>query len=570
GVKRSDGKTVEWMSYKETGVRVDNFRAGLAGLGVSSGDAVGIIANNRPEWAIAAFATYGLQARFIPMYEAELMDVWRYIIRDSAIKVLLVSKPEIYEKIKGFTREIEGLEKIILIDGKGENTMAALEEAGKNRVVPSTQPGAYDTAVLIYTSGTTGDPKGVLLSHGNLTHCARSGFHLFPELDKDSRSLSILPWAHSFGQTAELYNWLQFGGSIGFMESVKTLAEDLALVQPSFIIAVPRIFNKIYDGIQAKMKEEGGIKLRLFDMAVKTSEEKHRLQEQGHVDPVTSVKEFILDRLVFSKVRQRLGGHLQGALTGSATMNPKIAQFFFNMGVPLYDCYGLTETSPAVSMNCRDAYRLGSVGQPVERVKVVIDSSVVQEDADDGEIIVYGPNVMQGYNNKPEATKAVMTDDKGFRTGDRGRLDQDGFLYITGRIKEQFKLENGKYVFPSGIEEEIKLIPEVANAMIFGEGKPYNICLLHPDLEVLGKYATRHNLPTDPEQLVASREIHDLITDKVVSHLKGKYGGYEIPRKFVFLSEDFTLANGMLTQTMKLKRRVVTQCYKKDIEAQYK
>ncbi|HQP30378.1 MAG TPA: long-chain fatty acid--CoA ligase [Deltaproteobacteria bacterium] len=569
GVKTPDGTALRWMTYKQVGDRVDNLRAGLASLGIGKGDAVGIISNNRPEWAIAAFASYGREARFVPMYEAELTKVWEYIIRDSAIKVLFVSTPAIYEKVKDFPKDIDTLEKIILIEGSGQDSMEALELIGAQHPVVSVQPSPYDIAVLIYTSGTTGDPKGVLLSHGNLTHCARSGYHIYPELNSSARSLSILPWAHSYGQTAELYNWFQFGGSIGFMEKVSTLAQDMALVKPVFLIAVPRIFNKIYDGLWARMNAEGGIKKKLFVAAVETARKRRLLSEQGKSDALMNLKFALLDKLVFQKIRAGFGGCLKGALTASATMNPEIAHFFFDLGIPVYDCYGLTETSPACTMNCPAAYRLGSVGQPVERVKVVIDKSVVEEGADDGEIVIYGPNVMQGYHNKPEETKAVMTPDGGFRTGDRGRIDADGFLYITGRIKEQYKLENGKYVFPSGIEEEIKLIPLVANAMIYGEGKPYNICLIYPDFDVLKRYAAAHHLPTDPEQLINLKEVQDHITTEILEYLKNKYGGYEIPKKFVFLHHDFTIENGMLTQTMKIRRAVVTKVYKQEIEQQY-
>jgi len=569
GIKTPDGKALRWMTYKQVGDRVDNLRAGLASLGIGKGDAVGIISNNRPEWAIAAFASYGREARFVPMYEAELTKIWEYITRDSAIKVLFVSTPAIYEKVKDFPKNITTLEKIILIEGSGEDSMEALELIGSQHPVVSVQPSPYDTAVLIYTSGTTGDPKGVLLSHGNMTHCAKSGYHIYPELNSSARSLSILPWAHSYGQTAELYNWFQFGGSIGFMEKVSTLASDMALVKPVFLIAVPRIFNKIYDGLWARMNAQGGFKKKLFVAAVETARKRRLLAEQGKSDALMNLKFALLDKLVFEKIRARFGGCLKGALTASATMNPEIAHFFFDLGIPVYDCYGLTETSPACTMNCSAAYRLGSVGQPVERVKVVIDKSVVEEGADDGEIVIYGPNVMQGYHNKPEETKAVMTPDGGFRTGDRGRIDADGFLYMTGRIKEQYKLENGKYVFPAGIEEEIKLIPLVANAMIYGEGKPYNICLIYPDFEVLSLYATAHHLPTDPEQLINLKEVQDHITTEILEYLKNKYGGYEIPKKFVFLHHDFTLENGMLTQTMKIRRAVVTKTYQQEIEEQY-
>ncbi|MDA8404659.1 MAG: AMP-binding protein, partial [Desulfobacteraceae bacterium] len=236
----------------------------------------------------------------------------------------------------------------------------------------------------------------------------------------------------------------------------------------------------------------------------------------------------------------------------------------------VFDCYGLSETSPAVTMNCFSANKPGSVGRPIENVRVVIDRSVVEDGSSDGEIIVYGPNVMQGYHNKPDATRAVMTADGGFRTGDRGRLDEDGYLFMTGRIKEQYKLENGKYVFPGAIEEDIRLIPFVANAMIAGEGKRYNVCMIIPDFEVLAKYARDNNLPVkDPKALINDKAIQQMISDTVTASLKQKYGGYEIPKKFIYIADDFTLDNGMLTQTMKLKRRVVFEKYNDAIEALY-
>lgn len=569
GCKSADGKSLNWSTYREIGRRVDNLRAGLADLGVDKGDAVGLIANNRPEWAVAAFATYGRGAWFVPMYEAELTKTWHYIIADSGVKVLFVSNRDVYDKVKDFPKEIKTLEKIIIIDDDGTDSMSALEKTGSTSPVASTAPSAYDIAVLIYTSGTTGEPKGVLLSHGNLTQCAWSGYALFPDLDETSRSLSILPWAHSYGQSAELNNWLQFGGSIGFMESVDTLADDLALVKPTFLIAVPRVFNKIYSALWEKMRKEGGVKLKLFQAAVDTAKAHRELVEKGQSSLLIGLKLKVLDKLVFSKIRERFGGNLKGSLTASATMNPEIAHFFFDIGIPVYDCYGLTETSPAVSMNCPSAYRLGSVGKLVDQVEVVIDTSHVEPDAEDGEIIVYGPIVMQGYHNKPKATKAVMTDDGGFRTGDRGRLDKDGFLYITGRIKEQFKLENGKYVFPAEIEEDLKLLPFVENAMIFGEGKPHILCLIYPNVDYVRDMMKEKGITGDTKRINESPELEKMLAEQISTALRGKFGGYEIPKKFIYLEEDFTLENGMLTQTMKLKRRVVVDRYMGAIEKKY-
>ena len=571
GLKNESKTELNWMTYGDVGQRVDNLRGGLVHKGIGKNHVVGFIGNNRPEWAICAFATYGTGARFVPMYEAELESTWEYIIKDSGVKLLVVSKSEIYEKVIKFTETIPALEHVFVIEPNGENSMGELESIGKKNPVPSVKPEINDIAALIYTSGTTGDPKGVLLSHGNFTSNAVAGNRLYQDiLNENSRSISILPWAHSYGQTGELYNWMLVGGSIAFMESVATLGEDLALIKPTFMIAVPRVFNKIYDGLWAKMNETGGAAKALFEMGVNSAKKKRELAAEGKSSFMVNVKVALADKIVFKKIRDKFGGRLEGALTASALMNVDISNFFTDIGIPVFDCYGLSETSPAVSMNCFSAFKTGSVGRPIDGVKVVIDQSVVEDGSDDGEIVVYGPNVMQGYHNKPEATRATMTDDGGFKTGDRGRIDEDGYLFITGRIKEQYKLQNGKYVFPGAIEEDIRLLPNVANAMLSGEGKGYNVSLIIPDFEVLTQYAEQNDLPTDPEQLIENEQVKNMISAEITASLKKKYGGYEIPKKFIFIAEDFSIENSMLTQTMKLTRRVVFETYNQEIEDLYK
>jgi long-chain acyl-CoA synthetase len=570
GTKNKNG-VYEWVTYKEVGTRIDNLRAGLAWLGVGKGDAVGIIANNRVEWVVAAFATWGRVARFVPMYEAELVQIWKYIITDSQVKVLFVSKPEIYEKIKDFPKDIPTLKHIFVIDAEGEHSMAVVEKMGTAQPVAPQSPQPDDIAELIYTSGTTGNPKGVLLSHGNFTSNSMSGLKSYPELEKnEALTLAILPWAHSFGQTGELYALIRLGGAMGLAESASTIANDIAQVKPTFLIAVPRVFNRIYDGLWAKMNKEGGLAKTLFIMGVEAAKKRRELAAKGQSDFMTNLKFKLLDKIVFAKIRERLGGRVMGAMSGSAAMNPEIAQFFFDIGIPVYDCYGLTETSPAATMNASYCYRLGSVGKAIEKVKIVIDSSVVEEGATDGEIIVYGPNVMKGYHNRPEDTCAAMTPDGGFRTGDRGRLDKDGFLFITGRIKEQYKLENGKFCFPVSLEEEICLVPFVQQAVIYGLNRPFNICIIVPDFDVLLNYAKEKGLPTDIKTLVVRQDVINMVGETIANNLKGKFGSYEIPKKFLLLPEPFSVDNGMLTQTMKLKRNVVMDKLKDQIEALYK
>lgn len=584
GTKDKNG-VYEWVTFKEVGTRINNLRAGLAQLGIDNGDVVGIIANNRVEWPVAAFATWGRIGRFVPMYEAELVQIWKYIIADSQVKVLFVSKPEIYEKIKDFPKDIPTLKNIFVIDAEGEaipsqsgirrmpeeHSMAAVEKMGAAKPVSPQRPKADDIAELIYTSGTTGNPKGVLLCHGNFTSNSLAGIKMYPELKTNEVvTLAILPWAHSYGQTAELFALIHLGGAMGLAESPSTIVNDIVQIKPTFLIAVPRVFNRIYDGLWTKMNKDGGLAKTLFVMGIESARKRRELMAQGQSDFMTNLKFQLADKVVFKKIRERLGGRLMGSMSGSAAMNPEIAQFFFDIGIPIYDCYGLTETSPAVSMNASFDYRLGSVGKAIEKVKIVIDQSVVEEDATDGEIIVYGPNVMKGYHNRPEDTKDSITPEGGFRTGDRGRLDKDGFLYITGRIKEQYKLENGKFCFPVALEEEIGLVHFVQQAVIYGLNRPFNVCIVVPDPEVLQNYAKEKGLPGDMKTLVARQDIIDMISGSITNHLKGKFGGYEIPKKFLLIPEPFSLESGTLTQTLKLKRNAVLAKLKDKIEALYK
>jgi long-chain acyl-CoA synthetase len=567
GAKGADG-TYHYSSYKDLAKRTDELRGGLAHHGVKKGDSVGLIIDNSVEWPIIAFATFGCGARLVPMYEKELEKVWKYIIKDSGVRVLFVVNRDVYEKLKGLPDEVETLEKIVIIQGEGENSMAALEATGNENPIPSIKPHWSDIASLIYTSGTTGDPKGVLLSHGNFTSNVQAAYKMFPDADESTVSLSILPWAHSFGQTGELYFGIYLGGSVGIMESVDTLGDDLVNVRPTVLIAVPRVFNKVYAGIHNMMREKGGLAGKLFNMAKNEALLKRKTGK-------TSLKLKLLDKVVFQKIRDRFGGRLQYAITGSAAMNPEIAQFFIDINIPTFDCYGLTETTPAFTMNCHADNRLGSVGKAIDKVAVVIDKSHVDEDSEDGEIICFGPNVMQGYHNKPEKTAAVMVEDAklgtGFRTGDRGRLDKDGFLHITGRFKEEYKLENGKYVHPASLEEEIKLNPYVTSALLHGAGKAYNVCLIVPDFESLEKETVAMGITsTNTEDLVNDQKVQDFISNEIINQLTGAYGGYEIPKKFLYIAEEFSLENGMLTQTMKLKRRNVMEKFGQQLESLYK
>ncbi|MBP7738505.1 MAG: long-chain fatty acid--CoA ligase [Spirochaetes bacterium] len=570
GTKNGSG-VYEWVTYKQVAKRIDNLRAGLASLGVGEGDSVGIIDNNSVAWATACFATYGLCAKFVPMYKVELPKIWKYIVEDSNVKVLFVSGQDIFDKVKEWPGEVKTLLKVIRIEGTGPGTMDELEKTGEGKPVKAKHPGPDDVAGLIYTSGTTGDPKGVLLTHGNFTSNAHAIIKILKVLDENVRTLSFLPWAHSYGQTGELNVVMRLGGSTGFAESPQTIVDDIAVVKPNFLVAVPRVFNRIYDGLCARMNETGGLAKALFTMGVAAGRRRRELAAEGKKSAIVNMKLAFADKIVFSKIRARFGNNLKNCISSSAALSPVIAEFFFDIGIPIYEAWGMTEISPGGTMNSPSEYKIGSCGKALDKVTLFIDRSVIEDDPNgrEGELVIYGPNVMKGYHNKPEETRATMTDDGGLRTGDRAFVDQDGFMYITGRIKEQFKLENGKFVFPVAMQEEITLLPVVEQTMIYGLNKPYTICLVYPDFAVMKKIAEQNRWPAEPQEMVKHPDACAYIEKEITGHLKGKFGSYEVPKKFLILSEGFTLQNGLLTQTFKLKRKEVLKRYEAEIEALY-
>ena len=379
GTKNQAKDGYDWVTYDQVGKRVANLRGGLAHLGIQKGDAVGIIANNRVAWAVACYATYSLAGRYVPMYEAELEKIWRYIVEDAAVRVLFVSKPEILAKIKHWPDEIETLNHVVLIDGQGDGTMAALERHGQDNPVPAVYPDADDIAGLIYTSGTTGAPKGVLLSHGNFTSNVHAVAKAYPQLDEKLRTLSFLPWAHSYGQTAELHFLMRMGGSTGFAESPLTIVDDLALVKPTFLVAVPRIFSRVYDGLNTKMNEQGGLAKKLFDMGVNAGNERRRLKKDGRTSLVNDLKFKIADAIVFKKIRDKFGGRLMYSLSASAALSPHLAEFFEDVGIPVYEAWGMTELSPCGSINTLQHHRLGTAGRAIDKVRMEIGRASCRE-----------------------------------------------------------------------------------------------------------------------------------------------------------------------------------------------
>ena len=549
GVKKGDVWT--WTTYGTIGAEVTDARGGLSALGVGSGDRVAIVSNNRPEWAVLAYATYGLGAAYVPMYEAQHAEEWEFIAADCGAKVLVVATRAIYEKVKSFPERLPELKHIVCLEGDDDISYSRLLTSGKKSPAPSVQPDPKDIAGLIYTSGTTGKPKGVLLSHDNLASNVSAVHDFFP-MTADDRSLSFLPWAHSFGQTCELHCLVSMGASIALNTAVDKLLAELAEVQPTLLFSVPRIFNRIYDGVGKQMSEKPAFIRSLFHSALKIAAAERDGKPVGMVD---SLKLALARKLIFGKVVARFGGRLRYAFSGGAALSKDVAEFIDGLGVMVYEGYGLTETSPIATANSPKGRRIGSVGRAIPGVSIVIDKAATGDEKN-GEILVYGHNVMQGYHNRPDENEKVLMPDGGFRTGDMGHLDADGYLWITGRIKEQYKLENGKYVTPVPMEEALKLSPFITNVMVYGANHPHNVALIVPDPDATQKYAAEQGINGTLDELVANPRIKKKIEEEVEKYSK-TFKGFDRIKSFALIAEDFTVQNDMLTPSLKLKRRNV-------------
>eukprot|EP00904_Undaria_pinnatifida_P004741 jgi/Undpi1/14268/HiC_scaffold_9.g03917.m1 len=540
-----DSAPFRWMTYKDFGKRVDECRAALDGLGITRGDKVGIVSNNREEWAVCAYATYSLGAVFVPMYEEQRPEDWRYILQDSGAKCLFVATKEVYRETYHFAGVQGNVQHVFCFEepeGK-PGSFKSLLNANKGKRVPAYLPHPEELATLIYTSGTTGKPKGVMLSHGNIISNIVGLRAILPDdlVSCHDRSLSFLPWAHCYGQTAELHALMAHGASMGISRGVTTLLDELAEVKPTLLYAVPQLFKRVCDAIHAK---------------VRTS-------------PEAPISISIVPFAVLSAIRERFGGNLKVSFVGGAATSMEVLNFFENINIKILEGYGLTETSPLVTVNTPEQKfrRLGTTGRCLEdvQIKIFMGDEEMPEGAE-GEVCVTGPNVMQGYNNLPEASAEVFFDFDGrryFRTGDLGCMEDGTYLRITGRIKEQYKLENGKYVVPGPIEAAMTSSTYITQALVFGDNRPFNVALVFPDWDLVRSWAESKAGATpgmSHEHLASLEGVRNLISGEIAISLDG-FKKYEVPRSFELLDEGFTKENEMLTQKMSTKRHVVIKHY---------
>ena len=549
----------------------------LARMGVVSGDRVGLFAPNSPEWHTADFAITGLGAIVVPIYFHESAERMAYILNDSGAKVLFVAGDDQARLVGALHGRLNSVERVILapLGGKpGDHSTCtygdplwfdSVESAcGDAEIAEYRRRAAQvtldDLATIIYTSGTTGEPKGVMLTHRNLSSNATDAC---PKVDfrPTEVGLSFLPLAHIYERTVA-YMYLFEGMAIAYVERMDDVGRALLEVQPSIAAAVPRFFEKLYASIMARGQATTGFRRVVFDWAIETAHRAAPWKAFGR--PATLELRLawsIADALVYKKFRTGVGGRIRSFISGGGPLSNELAGFFWSVGLPVYQGYGLTETAPIVSTNWPAACKNGTSGKPIPRVEVRI--------AADGEIEVRGPSVMVGYYNRPDETLKAITPDGWFRTGDIGHLDSDGFLVITDRKKDLLKTAGGKFVAPQPIENRLKTSPFIANAVVVGDGRKFVSALIVPDLPAVEAEARKSGIPfSKPAELVASPWTHGLI-EAEITRLSAEMAQYEKIKKFALLPEDFSFANGEMTYTLKLRRRRIEERYRETIDRLY-
>ncbi|XRE44620.1 Long-chain-fatty-acid--CoA ligase [Tenacibaculum discolor] len=550
----------EWQSIS-TNEYIDKANAisrGLLRLGVQPNDKIAVIStNNRTEWNICDIGILQTGAQNVPIYPTISKEDYEYILNHSEATYCFVSDDTILEKLNQIKANTKLKEVFTFDDIQGEKNwqeVLALGEDNSNQNEVEERKNAIktdDLATLIYTSGTTGRPKGVMLSHKNVVSNVLSSEKRVPLEYGQGRALSFLPVCHIFERMI-LYLYQYCGISIYFAEAIDKLSENAQEIKPNVMTAVPRLYEKIYDKIYAKGADLTGIKKKLFFWAIELG---LQYEPYGANGWWYEKKLSIAKKLIFSKWQAALGGELKIMVSGSAALQPRLTRVFTAAGMPVMEGYGLTETSPVIAVNdMRDGgFRLGTVGRLIDGVEVKI--------ADNGEILVKGPNVMQGYYKDPEKTAEALQNGY-FHTGDKGELSEDGFLKITGRTKEMFKTSGGKYIIPPLLEGQLKQSRFIEQVMVIGEGEKMAAAFIQPNFEFVREWAQRHNVTVgDNKDLVNNPKVIERIQEEV-DYANTKFGKWETIKKFELTEEEWSIDGGQLTPTMKMKRNIIKEMYK--------
>ena len=560
------------MSYQELLAGVQALSLGLADLGVRPGDRVAIISENRPEWAITDYACLAARCADVPIYPTLPAKQVEYILRDSNSVAVFASNRELLDKALAGRERLPALRHVIAFDaslaggevlsfdsvlerGRRLDGRAAAWRTEALRVVPD------DLATQIYTSGTTGDPKGVMLTHANITTNVVAGVRVLP-LTPDDECLSFLPLSHIFERMAGHYCMMLAGTVINYASSIDAVAAEMLERRPTVVLSVPRLFEKIYARVLEGAMSGSAVKRAIFTWARRTGERWVDLTLAGRrVPALLGLQHRIAHALVFAKLHARVGGRLRFFVSGGAPLSPEIAKFFFAAGLPILEGYGLTETSPVIAVNGPGRTRLGTVGKVLPGVEVKI--------ADDGEILTRGPHVMKGYYNKPEDTAAAIDADGWFHTGDIGMLDAEGYLSITDRKKDLIVTAGGKNIAPQPIEELAKSSKFVASAVMLGDKRRFPIMLVVPDFGHLRAWATHKGIAADGNAaLLELPQVREKLDREVKKTLRD-LAHFEIPKKLLLVPTEFSIEGGELTPKMSVRRRVVEKRYEKEIEALY-
>jgi long-chain acyl-CoA synthetase len=575
-LRRCLGGVVREVSGRAFLDEIRNLSAGLQALGLATGDRVAVIAESRPEWCVSDLAVLVGGAVTVPVYPTLTSDQVRYILNDCGATFAVVSNRAQVQKIAAVRADLPRLSTLVVMDVDGQpwpDGVVAFSDVcarGHSRLVAEAAAGSAFSdrsaitrdglATIIYTSGTTGEPKGVMLTHGNILSNVESAAELLGVTENDV-ALSFLPLSHAFERMV-LYTYLYAGASVAFAESPDTLARDLAIVRPTLMTAVPRVFEKMHARIYETMRQAPVFRRALFNWAVGVGLRRSALVRGGwHVGRLLAMQDRVANRLVFRKLRQATGGRLRVLVSGSAPLPVAFAEFFDAIGLTITEGYGLTEASPVLTVNPLDRPRFGTVGQALPGIELKI--------AGDGEILARGKNIMRGYYNNPQATRIVLEPDGWLHTGDIGTLDDDGYLTITDRKEDLILTSIGKQVAPQPIENKLKRHPLVAEAVLLGEGRKFITALLVPDFSALEQRLAAMGRPGGSRDALVIRADVVALFQEAVDMVNATLAPFETIKRFALIPAEFTVASGEMTPTMKVKRRVVQGRWRHVIDQLY-